>query len=159
MANNHFQSLSHRDRLFILVGGIFVALMLFYFMIWSPLNARNEELLSDNAQTRELIDWMKKAKVQLIQYHQQLKNKATSNVSLLTAIEQSVKRNRLDVVARDIKQVDKNSVSVSFAEVSYLAVMKWIDEVQTTALTKIEKVSIQKTPKPGVVHVEITLLR
>jgi type II secretory pathway component PulM len=159
MATNHFSSLSNRDRLFVVVGGIFVALMLFYFFFWSPLSARNEELVSDNAQSRELIDWMKKAKVQLIQYHQQQKNKATSNVSLLSAIEQSVKRNRLDTLASDIKQVDKNSVSVSFAEVSYLAVMKWIEDVQTTALTKIDKVSIQKTPKPGLVHVEITLLR
>ena len=152
-------NLSERDRLIILYGGIIAALLLFYFIIWSPLNAKNDELVDSNAQTRDLIDWMQKAKVQLVHLHEQSKNKTATNTSLLSAIEQSVKRNRLDAAAGDIKQLEKNRVQVSFAEVDYLAVMRWIEDVQGVSLSKIDKVTIQKTGKPGMVHVEITLER
>lgn len=152
-------TLSERDRLIVLYGGIVAALLLFYFIIWSPLNAKNDELVDSNAQTRDLIDWMQKAKVQLVHLHEQSKNKSATNTSLLSAIEQSVKRNRLDAAAGDIKQLEKNRVQVSFAEVDYLAVMRWIEDVQGVSLSKIDKVTIQKTGKPGMVHVEITLER
>lgn len=152
-------NLSERDRLIILYGGVIAALLLFYFIIWTPLNVKNAELADNNAQTRELIDWMQKAKVQLVHLHEQSKNKASANVSLLSAIEQSVKRNRLDAAAGDIKQLEKNRVQVSFAEVDYRAVMRWIEDVQGASQSKIDKVSIQKTAKPGMVHVEITLER
>jgi type II secretory pathway component PulM len=151
--------LSERDRLVLIFGGIISALLLYYFVIISPLNERNANLVESNAQTRELIDWMQKAKVQLVHLHEQTKNKASANVSLLSAIEQSVKRNRLDAAAGDIKQLDKNRVQVSFAQVDYLAVIRWIEDVQVTSASKIEKVSIQKTAKQGTVHLDITLER
>ena len=81
-------TLSERDRLIVLYGGIVAALLLFYFIIWSPLNAKNDELVDSNAQTRDLIDWMQKAKVQLVHLHEQSKNKSATNTSLLSAIEQ-----------------------------------------------------------------------
>ena len=151
--------LSERDRLVLIFGGIVSALLLYYFVIMSPLNERNAALVKSNAQTRELIDWMQKAKVQLVHLHEQTKNKAGANVSLLSAIEQSVKRNRLDAAAGDIKRLDKNRVQVSFAQVDYLAVIRWIEDVQVTSASKIEKVSIQKTDKQGTVHLDITLER
>jgi type II secretory pathway component PulM len=151
--------LSERDRLVLIFGGIISALLLYYFVIISPLNERNANLVESNAQTRELIDWMQKAKVQLVHLHEQTKNKASANVSLLSAIEQSVKRNRLDAAAGDIKQLDKNRVQVSFAQVDYFAVIRWIEDVQVTSASKIEKVSIQKTAKQGTVHLDITLER
>jgi type II secretory pathway component PulM len=94
-----------------------------------------------------------------VHLHEQTKNKASANVSLLSAIEQSVKRNRLDAAAGDIKQLDKNRVQVSFAQVDYFAVIRWIEDVQVTSASKIEKVSIQKTAKQGTVHLDITLER
>jgi type II secretory pathway component PulM len=151
--------LSERDRLVLIFCGIISALLLYYFVIISPLNERNANLVESNAQTRELIDWMQKAKVQLVHLHEQTKNKASANVSLLSAIEQSVKRNRLDAAAGDIKQLDKNRVQVSFAQVDYFAVIRWIEDVQVTSASKIEKVSIQKTAKQGTVHLDITLER
>ena len=102
---------------------------------------------------------MKKAKVQLVQMHSQSKNKSASNLSLLSAIEQSVKRNRLDAAATDIKQLEKNRVQVSFAQVDYLSVMRWIEDIQVSSQSKIDKVTLQKTGKPGSVHVDITLER
>ena len=152
-------NLSERERLIIFYGGIVAAIVLFYFLIWTPLSTKNEQLIDSNTQTRELIDWMQNAKVQLIQLHQKSKTKSSTNVSLLSAIEQSIKRDRLETTSPDIKQLDNNRVSVSFAEVDYPMVMRWIEDVQSTSLSKIEKVSIQKTTKPGVVHLDITLAR
>ncbi len=153
------RTLSERDRIFVLYGGVLAGILLFYFMIWSPLSQKNADLIVSNTQTRDLIDWMQKTKLQLVQLHQQSKNKSALNTSLLSAIEQSVKRNRLDSAAGEIKQLENNRVQVSFAKVDYLPVMRWIEDVQVTSASKIDKVSIQKTEKPGVVHVELTLER
>lgn len=152
-------NLSERDRIVIFYGGIIAGLLLFYFLIWSPLSEKNDDLIQSNNQTRELIDWMQKAKVQLIQLHQQSKNKAPSAASLLSTIEQSIKRDRLDSTNPDIKQQEKNRVQVTFAEVDFVTVMRWIEDVQTASASKIVKVSIQKSSKPGRVHLDITLER
>lgn len=153
------QALSGRDRILVIYGSIISLLLLFYFMIWTPLSEKNAELIASNAQTRELIGWMKQARVQLVNLHQQTKTKVATNVSLLSAIEQSVKRNRLEASAADIKQLDTSRVQVTFAQVDYLAVLRWIDDLQTSSASKIDKVSIQKTEKPGIVRVDLTLLR
>lgn len=153
------RTLSERDRIFVLYGSVIAGLLLFYFMIWSPLSQKNADLIVSNAQTRDLINWIQKTKPQLVQFHQQSKNKSSMNASLLSAIEQSVKRNRLDSADGEIKQLENNRVQVSFAKVGYLPVMRWIEDVQVTSASKIDKVSIQKTEKPGVVHVELTLER
>lgn len=152
-------NLSERDRLVILYGGIIVGLLLFYFLIWSPLSEKNDDLIQSNAQTRELIDWMQKAKGQLIQLHQQSKNKTSSAASLLSTIEQSIKRDRLDSTNPDIKQQEKSRVQVTFGEVDFVTVMRWIQDVQSASASKIVKVSIQKASKPGMVHLDITLER
>lgn len=157
--NKWIKTLSERDRLIVIYGGIVISLLLYYLVIWIPLSEKTSQLVESNAQTRELIGWMKKAKIQLIQLHQQAKNKSTSSTSLLSAIEQSVKRNRLEASASDIKQLENNRVQVSFDQVSYLAVMRWIEDVQTTSASKIDKVLIKKTDKPGIVHVDLTLER
>jgi len=153
------RTLSERDRVFVLYGGLLAGVLLFYFMIWSPLSEKNADLIVSNAQTRDLITWIQKAKPQLMQIHQQAKNKSAMNISLLSAIEQSVKRNHLDAAAGEIKQLENNRVQVSFAKVGYLPVMRWIEDVQVTSASKIDKVSIQKTEKPGIVHLEVTLER
>jgi type II secretory pathway component PulM len=154
-----WQTLSERDRAIVYYAAIVAAFLLFYFIVMNPLSEKNAALMDSNAQTRELIDWMQKAKVQLVQLHQQSKNKSAANVSLLSAIEQSVKRNRLDAAAGEIKQLEKNRVQISFAKVEFQAVMRWLEDVQITSASKIDKVSIQKTDKPGVVHLELTLER
>lgn len=153
------EKLSERDRLALIIGGIIGGFLLYYFLILSPLQDKNDKLAESNAQTRELVDWMRKAKPQLIHLREQTKNKASTNVSLLSAIEQSVKRNRLDAAAGDIKQLETNRVQVSFAQVEFVAFMRWIEDVQSTTACKIEKVSIQKTDKSGVVHIDITVER
>lgn len=154
-----WQNLSERDRLIVIYGGIVAVLLLFYFMVLSPLSQKNTDLMESNAQTRDLIDWMKSAKVQLVQLRQQSKNKTASNVSLLSAVEQSVKRNRLNAAAGEIKQLENNRVQISFAKVDFPAVMHWIEDIQATSGSKIDKVTIQKTEKLGVVHVDLTLER
>ncbi len=157
--NKWLRNLSERDRLVVYYGSIICALLLFFFMFWSPLTQRNAGLVDSNANTRELIGWMQKTKSQLAKLHQQEKNKTANNVSLLSAIEQSVKRNRLDSAAGEIKQVDSNRVNVSFPKVDYLAAMRWIEDVQVTSASKIDKVAIQKTETPGLVRLDVTLLR
>ncbi len=152
-------NLSERDRLVVFYGGILAGLLLFYFLIWSPLSEKNQALIDSNTQTRELIDWMQKAKVQLIQFHQHTKNKSPSAASLLSTIEQSIKRDRLDSATPDIKQQEKNRVQITFANVDFITVMRWIEDVQSASASKIVKVTIQKTGKPGMVHLDITLER
>lgn len=153
------EKLSERDRIALIVGGIISGLLLYYFLILSPLRDKNDKLIESNAQTRELVSWMNNAKTQLIRMREQTKKTTNASVSLLSAIEQSVKRNRLETAAGDIKQLETNKVQVSFAQVDFVSFMKWVEDIQSTTSSKIEKATIQKTEKPGVVHVEITLQR
>lgn len=151
------EKLSERDRLALIVGGIISGLLLYYFLILSPLHDKNSQLVENNAQTRELIDWMSQAKPQLVHLREQTKNTSKSSESLLSAIEQSVKRNRLEAAAGDIKQLDTNRVQVSFGKVDFVSFMRWVEDIQSATACKIEKASIQKTDKLGMVHVDITL--
>ncbi len=153
------EKLSERDRLALIIGGIVGGLLLYYFLILSPLHDKNDKLAESNQQTRELVDWMKNAKSQLIHLREQTKNTTSSSTSLLSAIEQSVKRNRLEAAAGDIKQLESNRVQVSFAQVDFVSFMRWVEDLQSATACKIEKATIQKTDKPGVVHVDMTVAR
>ena len=153
-----WKSLSERERYMVIYGAIAVAIFLFYYVFWAPLNASIDALRKSNDQTRELITWMKNAEAEVRQVGQQA-NTPASKISLLTAIEQSVKRDHVNSPAPEIKQLDQSRVQVTFATVEFIAVVRWLQDVQATAGGKIEKVSMSRTDKQGIVHADITLSR
>ncbi len=153
-----WKSLTERERYMVVYGALAVALFLFYYVFWAPLNASIDALRNSNEQTRELITWMKNAESEVRQVGQQA-NAPASKISLLTAIEQSVKRNHVNNPAPEIKQLDQTRVQVTFSAVEFIAVVRWLQDVQATAGGKIEKVSMTRTDKQGVVRADITLSR
>ncbi|MDQ2993604.1 MAG: type II secretion system protein M [Pseudomonadota bacterium] len=153
-----WQKLSERERRMVVYGGIITALFLFYFAFWSPLADSIAAQQQTNAETRELITWMQKAQGELRQLGKQDKA-PISKISLLAAIEQSVKRNHLETPAPEIKQLDQTRVQVNFATVEFISVVRWLVDVQNSTSSKIEKVTMNRTPKNGIVRTEVTLAR
>lgn len=153
-----WKSLTERERYMVIYGAIALAIAIFYFAFWVPINASIDEMRRTNEQTRDLITWMKNAETEIRQVGQQ-NVAAKSKVSLLAAIEQSVKRDHVGNPAPAIKQLDQSRVQVTFATVEFIAVVRWLQDVQASAGGKIEKVSMTRTDKYGIVRADVTLAR
>ncbi|HHO69319.1 MAG TPA: type II secretion system protein M, partial [Gammaproteobacteria bacterium] len=60
-----FLGLEPRERRLVTAGGVVLALLLVYLVVWEPLAARYRQLQDSVAQQRETLAWMQQAAAQV----------------------------------------------------------------------------------------------
>lgn len=122
-----FKALSEREQRLVLAAAAALAVLLFYFLVWSPLNqsiARNQAAI---ASQQELLTWVQKNANRV----QQLKGSASKsnkfNGSLTQAVNQSASRVNISI-ARMQPQGEELQVWVD--EAPFNQVVAWLQGLE-----------------------------
>ncbi|WP_102798595.1 type II secretion system protein GspM [Bowmanella denitrificans] len=122
-----FKALSEREQRLVLAAAAVLAVLLFYFLVWSPLNqsiARNQAAI---ASQQELLTWVQKNANRV----QQLKGSASKsskfNGSLTQAVNQSASRVNISI-ARMQPQGEELQVWVD--EAPFNQVVAWLQGLE-----------------------------
>lgn len=115
-------SLDKRDRRTLVVGGIALGVILFYFVVWSPVLRHRDQLAHRVAQERELLSWMHGAAAQVSALRGNARRTQANSGSLLSLAEQSARQAGLDPVIT----TDQQGVRVTLNKANFDDIVRWL---------------------------------
>lgn len=150
-----WQRLDMRDRRILIVGGVVASVLLFYALVWAPLQRDVVRLRASVPQDRAKLQLMR------VQAHQiaQLRARApTSNRggSVLTVLEQAATTRGLRRSIVRLEPEGPSSARVVMEEADFNILLAWLADLQDQGI-RAEQAVVQKKQSPGMVSVRLLL--
>lgn len=153
-----FLSLKSREQLALVILSVFLILYLFTFAFVMPLKKEYLQLKEEVAYEKSLLHFMETAR-EKIKGHKKTPS-AYQNISLLQAMEQSIANNALNHFKHDISQNNNtNKATIRFSEVPFLHLISWLNNLNQRYKITTQTATITPSNTPGIVTVELTLVK
>ncbi|EKD77292.1 MAG: hypothetical protein ACD_42C00396G0007 [uncultured bacterium] len=157
---NRLENLADRERRIALVGGVLVAALIFYAVIWSPLSSAVDDSKKQLYTQRSLLLYLKKSSQKI----QQLKASGvtvsvTSNADLLSVLEQSLSSQSLSSYLKQVNEPQQNQFALTFKAVPFDKLMQWLQMMSSTHGVTVKQLSATRLMTVGLADVQITLSR
>lgn len=151
-----FNNLEQRERLLISIGAVLVGVTLLYLMLWEPVAKAHSRREADLASARELSQ-----KIELLAGQSRSNPTAGVNrsLSLLAAIDQASKSGALNKPLTRIQPEGDTEVKIWLEAVSFDALIRWVDQLQTRDGIIVRSAQIEKDAAPGAVGAQLSLVR
>ena len=117
--------LDKKDRRTLIIGGIALGVILFYFMIWSPALSHRDKLAQRVDQERQLLSWMHGAAAQVKALRGNAQAAQAGSGSLLSLAEQSARQAGLNPVIT----TDRQGVRVTLEKASFDDMIRWLAQL------------------------------
>lgn len=144
-----FKALSEREQRLVLIATLVLAALLFYLLVWSPLNqsiARNSAAVADQ---QELLSWVQKNANRVQQLKGSTSQGAKFNGSLPQAVNQSASRLNISI-ARMQPQGDELQVWVD--EAPFNQVVAWLHNLEQMGITILDA-DFAETARTGQIRI------
>ena len=154
-----WHSLQPRERYILLIGAVFIALLLFYSLVFNPLNLAASNARSNYAEQQALFTWMQ-PRVLVLQGNQPPHTplQALSQSELLPTIDSRLKTTTFASTVQQVTQANSSDVRVMFKDVPFDDLLTWlISQWQTSRIT-VDEIDVQKGQKVGLTDVNLTLM-
>ncbi len=127
-----FDSLELRERRMLIIGGALLGVMLFYLMLWEPLENSVESLQKSNAEQQILLRWMQQSAQEVKQLRGRSGRPAqlAQGQSLLAAIDRAARANKLGDALKRVQPDGNNRARVWLEGASFDAIVRWINSLQ-----------------------------
>lgn len=153
-----WQHLSNREQKLVLLSGIFIIAIVFYFLIWSPVSGSLTTLQNNVTQEQQLLSWMRTAVLQLeTNSSTNLGNTTVNAATLFTTIENSLTSNGLKSELKDIKQNQDGTITLTFDQVDFDDLINYLISLQQQYGIIITTFNSSKLPNTGYVKCEVVL--
>lgn len=154
-----FQSISSRERFYVVVGGIAVLIFLFWQILWHPLISKNQQLQKNSEKNQELLEWMQ----QSAQKAKSMQGGAEGGIltagSSIGIAEMLLKKYALNNNKPKMDPIGKDSIKISLKEVSFDNVMKLLGDFENIYGFVCTKSTIAPSKSSGSVNARFTLER
>lgn len=151
-------SLQPRERQTVVGGGISLAVILFYLLLWDPvMSARDELRQGVDTQRQELI-WMKTS-AQEIRQLQSGGGAIPANIanqSPSTLVTMSAQSNGMQEFIGKMDSTS-NGVEVTLNNADFNRVMSWLSDLQNRYALQPKKIVIEPQADPGTVNARISI--
>lgn len=153
-----WQSLSQRERLYVSVAVILVAILVVYYWLITPLNTAVDNARSQLQYQQSLLTWMQ-PRVQSLQQQQRggTQTQAVSASELLPTIDQRLKAATFASNVDSVTQNNASDVRITFKEVPFDELMSWLATQWQVSRIKVSALDVTKGSKPGLVEVNLVL--
>lgn len=152
----YWSTLSARERLILGVGGGFAAILLFYGLIWSPLQNQLTRLRADLPKAQEQLTWMR-GQAGRIQQLRAAAPRATQGGGLLSFVEQSAQSYGVRQSVTRIEPEGTNAVRVALDGVAFNNLLSWLSHLQKQGSVRVDNASLEPQPAPGTVNARLLL--
>lgn len=144
-----FRQLSEREQRLVLLVAAFMAILLFYLLVWSPLNQsiqRNQTAIENQ---KELLSWVQQHANRIIQLKQSGGSAAGFSGSLTQAVNLSANQNDI-MITRMQPQNDQLQVWVD--EADFNNVLNWLEAIEGQGIV-IMDADFSQTSTPGQIRI------
>lgn len=156
---NHFlQNLTLRDKKFISIGILFLALFLLFEIILSPLANHNADLRESILDDQKLLTWMKSAD-ERIQIQEKLATKPNAHtpVFLLGLLQKQINQSAFKTNLIQLNQAESHEIQLTFKAVNFDQFIQWLATLCQQQNLSIMKIQIVQTGTMGLVDTMLYL--
>lgn len=154
----YWLNLSSRDQKFLGIGALLVLIILFYSLIWAPVQSNLKRLRTQVVSQSADLAWMQQQATEIRKLN---KNRSLSSgksaLPLLTVVDQTAK---IQKIRDHIKQIqpgkESGTAKVWFDKVVFEDWLKWLDQVSARGID-VTRVSITKSGEFPKVNIRLEL--
>ena len=114
-----FAGLNSREQYIVILGSGALLLLLFYSLLWEPLNKETERLTVAVQEQRATLAWMQQAAKQVTSANSATAKQGRGNESLLTLVDRSAKGAALGGTIKRIQPDKDGSVRIWLEDVKF----------------------------------------
>ncbi len=151
-----FNALQHRERLFLVVGIAFIAIMLSWALLWD-LPHRNANSLSQSLATKQLLFSNLQAAQSMAAGDPESALLFTQ--SLIVVIDQTHRQFGLAGKLTRNQPDGSNGIRVNFQETPFDTLISWLTGLETNYGIHVESAAINQTSRAGLVTATLVLRR
>ena len=154
-----FQSISSRERLYVVVGGIAVLIFLFWQIVWHPLISKNQQLQKNAGKNQELLGWMQQSSQKARSMQSGAGGSSLTSGSSISIAEMLLKKYALSNNKPKMDPIGKDSIKISLKDVGFDNVMKLLGDFESVYGFVCTKSTITPSKSSGSVNARFTLER
>ncbi len=155
---NWFNDLAEREKIIVAVGGVFVVILLFYTVLWSPLNTRVDNLGQQISSNQSLLNWLGHAKIRILGLAQNARNGQREKVTnIMVTVEHSLAEAKLAKYLKAVSQPQANQVQITLNAVPFDKLVDWISALTKHYKIKVSQFQASKGDKFGTVQTQFVL--
>ena len=164
IAKNYWNQLESRERIILGWGGLIVAVILFYALIWQPWHKSIDSMEESIQEMRRDLVWVRQHG-EIIRggasAGEPKKKRQGESQSLLSVIESSAKKQKIrSAIQQMVPSNNDTQVRVVLEEVSFASWLKWIDLLNSRFGVNITDSNVELAgDKPDLVEVTVTFQR
>ncbi|ALT00062.1 type II secretion system protein GspM [Lacimicrobium alkaliphilum] len=148
-----FRQLSEREQRLVVLVAAFMAMLLFYLLVWSPLNQSVERNRTAIENQKELLSWVQQNANRIIQLKQSGGSASRFTGSLTQAVNQSA--NQHDIMITRM-QPQNEQLQVWVDEADFNKVLNWLEAIESQGIVILDA-DFSETSTPG--HIRIRRLQ
>lgn len=151
---NHVQQLNSKDRLALMVGGIFISIYLAYAALIAPLSHAVNEKTQRLIDKQQTLSWMKKAR---LRYTASTSRQSLTSAQLLSVLAEQLNEGVLKTFPYQLQQTGTGELQLQFAIVPYNEFIHWLLHLTQHYQVTLKQLALERAAKPGQVKVELLL--
>ena len=155
--NAWWAGLAPRERVILGGGGIVLALVLIYLMIWEPIATKREQVRADISALSADLAWMQQVAGQVKRRAAQQGNQssaAAAGGSVLTLVEVSARAAGLHETLERV-QPEGQGARIWFAETGFDGLLNWLGELEQRHGLQVSQLAVDAGNAPGRVTARI----
>ena len=157
----YWLGLEPRERLILSVGGVVVAVILFYALVWQPWQKSITSMEKSIQTLRSDLVWVRQHAPIIKSGGQGLKVKQQGqDQSLLSVVESTAKKNQLNKAIQQMVPTNDDQVRVVLEDARFNNWVKWIDDLSLKYGVNVEQVNANRDDdKANIAEIKVTFVR
>jgi general secretion pathway protein M len=154
-----FSNLQPREQIMVLSGAVVLVILMFYLIVWDPLNKSVDTLENTVTEQESLLKWMQNAAAEAQRLRGTQTRPATrgSGQSLLSLIDSTAKSGQLGGALKRVKPDGDDKVHVWLENASFDDMVKWLESLQRTYAIEVLTITIDRQDIPGRVDARVVV--
>ena len=155
----YWANLSDSERRTLSIGGVVLAIVLVYGLVWTPVKNNAEALRQSVQQKEAFVTWMNNAveEAKALRKSSTSSRQSTGGQSLLAVVDQTARRSKLGPALKRVEPKGTNEVRVRLERAAFDDVVTWLTRLQRERGVGVASVSLDKEESPGRVSATLTL--
>lgn len=150
-----YLALDRRDRLALNGLGVFLAVMIFYFGVWSPVQDYLAASREDHQHQQALLGYLMSTEDQARAASGTGSTAPATGQNLLTAVSRAAQG--VDIKPSRMQPEGSDAVSVWFEAVPFTRLMLWLERLESSQGIVVRQISVDRRDEPGQVAARVVL--
>ena len=157
-----YETLESREQVFVLVGAVFVAIALIYFLLWAPLDKSHKQVAASvSGWERSLAELRPLRSVATTGNSGTTQFTASSQQAPIIVVDQTLRSRGLEQFRRRSQPTANNGIRVEFENVAFDELVLWLGDLSAHHNLDVQagSMSLQTQAGPGRINASLTLER